>query len=92
MEAQSGANLTSVTMNSQSRELKTSGIADHNATTNPPPTGGGSEAGAQESPSMSDVELEYHLIKANAKQCLTTLPKKDQDMTLLENGEEHLVS
>ena len=30
--------------------------------TNPPPTGGGSEAGAQESPSTSDVELEYDVI------------------------------
>ena len=95
MEVQSGANLTSMTMSSQAHELETSGVADHNATTNPPPTGGGSEAGAQESPSTSNVERElmlYHLIKAKAKQCLTTLPKKDWDMTLLENRKECLIS
>ena len=40
----------------------TSGIADHDATTNPPPTGGGSEAGAQESPSTSDIKWEYDII------------------------------
>ena len=34
----------------------------------------------------------YCLIKARAKQCLTTLRKEDQGMTLLENGKEHLVS
>ena len=51
-----------MTVSSQSHELKTSGIADCNATTNPPPMGGGSETGAQESPSMSDVELEYNII------------------------------
>ena len=34
----------------------------------------------------------YHMIKAKAKQCLTTLLKEDWDMTLLENGKEHLVS
>ena len=56
MEVQSGANLTSVTVSSQVHEIKTSGIADCNAMTNPPPTGGGSEAGAQESPSTSDVK------------------------------------
>ena len=33
----------------------------------------------------------YCLIKAKAKQCLTMLPKEDQDMTLLENGKECLV-
>ena len=62
MGAQSGANLTGVTVSSQSHELKTSSIADHNATTTPPPMGGGSKTGAQESPSMSDVELEYDVI------------------------------
>ena len=36
--------------------------------------------------------MSYHLIKAKAKQCLTTLPKEDQGMTLLENGKERLVS
>ena len=34
----------------------------------------------------------YHLIKARAKQCPTTLRKEDQGMTLLENGKEHLIS
>ena len=34
----------------------------------------------------------YHLIKARAKQCPTTLHKEDQGMTLLVNGKEHLVS
>ena len=60
--AQSGANLTGVTMSSQSRELKTSSITDHDTTTTPPPAGGGSQTGAQESPSTSDVELEYDVI------------------------------
>ena len=62
MGAQSGANLTGVTVSSQSRELKTSSVADHDATTTPPPAGGGSKTGAQESPSMSNVELEYDVI------------------------------
>ena len=56
MEAQSGANLTSVTVSSQVHELETSSVTDHNATINPPPTGGELEAGAQESPSISDVK------------------------------------
>ena len=34
----------------------------------------------------------YHLIKARAKQCPTTLWKEDQGMILLENGKERLVS
>ena len=34
----------------------------------------------------------YHLIKARAKQCPTTLHKEDQGMTLLENEKEHLIS
>ena len=34
----------------------------------------------------------YRLIKARVKQCPTTLCKEDQDMTLLENGKESLVS
>ena len=50
MGVQSGANLTGATVSSQSRELKTSSIADHDATTTPPPAGGGSKTGAQESP------------------------------------------
>ena len=62
MEVQSGAKLTSVTMSSQICKLKTRGIADHNTMTNPPPMGGGSEAGAQESPSISDVKLEYDIV------------------------------
>ena len=62
MGVQSGVDLTGMTVSSQSHELKTSGIADCNTMTNPPPTGGGSEAGAQESPSTSDVELEYNVI------------------------------
>ena len=55
-------NLTGTTVSSQSHELKTSSIAECNATTTPPPMGGGSKAGAQESPSMSNVELEYDII------------------------------
>ena len=34
----------------------------------------------------------YHLIKARAKQCPTTLHKEDHGVTLLENGKEHLIS
>ena len=49
-------------MSSQSRELETSSVADRDATTTPPPAGGGSQTGAQESPSTSDVELEYDVI------------------------------
>ena len=59
---QSGVNLTGVTVSSQSHELETSSIIDHDTMTTPPPAGGGSEAGAQESPSTSDVELEYDII------------------------------
>ena len=62
MGVQSGANLTGVTMSSQSHERKTSGVTDRDATTNPPPMGGGSEAGAQESPSTSNVKLEYDIV------------------------------
>ena len=59
---QSGVNLTGTTMSSQCHELKTSSIADCNAMTIPPPAGGGSKAGAQESPSMSNVKLEYDVV------------------------------
>ena len=45
-------------MSSHLCELKSSGIRDHDAMTNPPPTGGGLEAGAQVSSSTSDIELE----------------------------------
>ena len=62
MGVQSGANLTGTTVSSQSLELETSSITDCNATTTPPPAGGGSKAGAQESPSTSDVEIEYDVI------------------------------
>ena len=62
MGAQSGANLTGVTMSSQSRELETSSIEDCDTTTTPPPVGGGSKTGAQESPSTCDIELEYNVI------------------------------
>ena len=55
-------NLTGMTMSSQSCELKTSSIADHDATTTPPPAGGGSKTGAQESPSMNDVEIVYDVV------------------------------
>ena len=58
MGAQSGAKLTGAIVSSQSHELKTSSIADHDAITTPPPAGGGSQTGAQESPSTSDVKLE----------------------------------
>ena len=62
MGAQSGANLTGATMSSQSCELETSSVADRNTTTTPPPAGGGSQTGAHESPSTSDVELEYDVV------------------------------
>ena len=62
MGAQSGANLTGATVSSQSRELETSSIIDRDATTTPPPAGGGSQTGAQESPSTSDIELEYDVV------------------------------
>ena len=62
MEVQSGVNLTSTTMSSQICKLETSGITDRDATTNPPPTGGRSEAGAQESPSTSNIKLEYNVV------------------------------
>ena len=62
MGAQSGANLTGATVSSQSCELETSSVADCDATTTPPPTGGGSQTGAQESPSTSDIKLEYDVV------------------------------
>ena len=65
MEGQSGVNLTSTTMSSHLCELKSSGIEDCNATTNPPPAGGRLEAGAQESPSTSDIELEDDIMPPN---------------------------
>ena len=55
-------NLTGATMSSQSHELETSSVADCDATTTPPPMGGGSQTGAQESPNTSDVELEYDVV------------------------------
>ena len=62
MGVQSGVNLTGMTVSSQSHELKTSSVADCDATTTLPPMGGGSKTGAQESPSTSDVELEYDVV------------------------------
>ena len=59
---QSGANLTGATVSLQSRELETSSIADHDTTTTPPPMGGGSKTGAQESPSTSDIKIEYDIV------------------------------
>ena len=55
-------NLTGVTVSSESHELETSSVANHNATTTPPPVGGGSQTGAQESPSTSDIKLEYDIV------------------------------
>ena len=76
-------NLTGATMSSQSHELETSCVTDCNATTTPPPVGGGSKTGAQESPSMSDVELEYDII----------LPDKGKGKAVPDNtaqgGSEH---
>ena len=83
MGAQSGANLTGMTMISQSCELETSSVADCDTTTTPPPMRGGSEAGAQESPSMSDIELEYNVV----------LPDKGKGKAVPDNtvqgGSEH---
>ena len=64
-EAQSGVNLTSATVSSQLRELKTSSVVDHDAMRTPPPMGGGSETGVRESPSISDVELEYNVVPSD---------------------------
>ena len=95
MGAQSGANLTGATVSSQSRELETSSVTDRDATTTPPPTGGGSQLGHKSPPVQATSNLSmmsYRLIKARVKQCLRTLRKEDQGMTLLENGKEHLIS
>ena len=51
-----------MTVSSQSCGLETSSVADHNTTTTLPPAGGGSQTGTQESPSTSDVELEYDIV------------------------------
>ena len=61
-EVQSGVNLTGATVSSQLRELETSSIMDRDATRPLPPVGGGSETGVRESPSISDVELEYNVV------------------------------
>ena len=58
-------NLTGATVSSQSHELETNSIAYHNTTTTPPPAGGGSKTGTQESPSKSDVKLEYDVVPPN---------------------------
>ena len=90
MGAQSGANLTGATV---SLKLVASQIAmlqqphlprevDHKLGHKSPPV--------QVMSNLSTTS--YHLIKARAKQCPTTLRKEDQGMTLLENGKEHLIS
>ena len=84
-----------MTVSSQSHELKTSSITDCNATTTPPPTGGGSKTGAQESPSMSNVELEYNVIppdKGKGKAVPNNTVQGGSGHDLLENGKEHLIS
>ena len=47
-----------MTVSSHLHELKNSGIEDCDATSNPPPVGSGLEAGAQESPSTSNIKSE----------------------------------
>ena len=76
MRVQSGVNLTGATVSSQSHELKTSSITDHDTMTTPPPMGGGSKAGAQESPSTSDIEIEYDIV---------LLPDKGKGKTVPDN-------
>ena len=49
-------------MSSHLHELESSGVGDHNTTSNPPLVGGGLEAGAQESPRISDVNLEDDIL------------------------------
>ena len=88
-------NLTGMTMSSQSCELKTNSIADHDATTTHLPQEVDQKLGHKSPPVRATSRLSmtlYHLIKAREKQCPITLRKKDQDMTLLENGKECLVS
>ena len=51
-----------MTMSSCLHEVKSSGIEDCNAITNPPPAGSGLEAGAQESTSTSNVKLEDNIM------------------------------
>ena len=55
-------NLTGATVSSQSHELETSSITDRDTMTTPPPAGGGSKTGAQESPSTSNIKLEYNVV------------------------------
>ena len=75
MEGQSGVNLTSMTVSSCLCELKSSSVKDCNATTNPPPVGSGLEAGAQESPSISDIGMEDNVV----------LPNKGKEKAVLNN-------
>ena len=90
MGAQSGANLTGMTVSSK---LVASRIAmlqqphlprevDHKLGHKSPPVRA----------TLNLSTMSYHLIKARVKQCPTTLRKEDQGMTLLENGKEHLIS
>ena len=88
--AQSGANLTGAAVSSK---LVASQIAmlqqphlpwevDHKLGHKSPPVR-----------AMSNLSTtSYRLIKARVKQCVTTLRKEDQGMTLLENGKERLIS
>ena len=95
MGAQSGVNLTGATVSSQSHELKTSSVADCNATITPPPAEVDHKLGHKSPPvrAMSNLSMtSYRLIKARVKQCPITLRKEDQGMTLLENGKECLIS
>ena len=96
MGAQSGANLTGATVSSQSHELETSSITDHDAMTTPLPVGGGSEAGAQESPSTSDIKLEYDIVPPDKDKGKAVPDNTAQggsgNVTLLENRKEHLIS
>ena len=84
-----------MTVSSQSHELETSSIADCDATTTPPPAGGGSQTGAQESPSMSDIKLEYDVIppdKGKGKAVPDNTAQGGSGHALLENGKECLAS
>ena len=88
--------MTSTTVSSQVCELETSGIAicvmsrqthllqevDQKLGHKSPPA----------QVTLNESMMSYCLIKAKEKQCLTTLPKEDQVMTLLEIEKECLVS
>ena len=95
MGVQSGANLTGATVSSQSHELETSSTADCDAMTTPPPMGGGSKAGAQESPSTSDVKLEYDIVlpdKCKGKAVPDNTAQGRSGHDPLDNKKEHHIS